>query len=90
MKKVIWKRKILILQKKKYKMYKLLKYKYKIQAIYDPCSYPGIQSKFHYDPLSDSHNGIQTNENTSNYTIKNTSNNTKENELNINKKVDLV
>ena len=44
------------------KLFNLLKYKYKIQAIYDPCSYPGIQSKFHYDPLSDSHNGIQTNE----------------------------
>ena len=28
----------------------LLKYKYNIQSIYDPCSYPGIQSKFYYNP----------------------------------------
>ena len=31
------------------KFYNLLKYKYKIQAIYDPCSYPGIQCKFYYN-----------------------------------------
>lgn len=28
----------------------ILKYKYNIQAIYDPCSYPGIQCKFYYNP----------------------------------------
>lgn len=33
------------------KLIKLLKYKYNIQALYDPCSYPGIQCKFYY--LSD-------------------------------------
>jgi hypothetical protein len=27
----------------------ILKYKYKIQSIYDPCSYPGIQCKFYHD-----------------------------------------
>jgi hypothetical protein len=27
----------------------ILKYKYNIQAIYDPCSYPGIQCKFYYN-----------------------------------------
>jgi hypothetical protein len=27
-----------------------LKYKYDIQCIYDPCSYPGIQCKFYYNP----------------------------------------
>jgi hypothetical protein len=27
----------------------ILKFKYKIQSIYDPCSYPGIQCKFYYD-----------------------------------------
>ena len=32
------------------KIYDLLKYKYKINCSYDPCSYPGIQSVFHYDP----------------------------------------
>jgi len=29
-------------------LYNLLKYKYNIQCIYDPCSYPGIQCKFYY------------------------------------------
>lgn len=37
-------------------LYDILKYKYKIQCIYDPCSYPGIQCKFYYDPKV----GIQT------------------------------
>jgi hypothetical protein len=27
----------------------ILKYKYNIQAIYDPCSYPGIQCKYYYN-----------------------------------------
>lgn len=31
-------------------LYDILKYKYNIQAIYDPCSYPGIQCKFYYNP----------------------------------------
>jgi hypothetical protein len=30
-------------------LYDILKYKYNIQAIYDPCSYPGIQCKFYYN-----------------------------------------
>ena len=30
-------------------LYDILKYKYNIQTIYDPCSYPGIQCKFHYN-----------------------------------------
>ena len=28
----------------------ILKFKYKFQTSYDPCSYPGIMSKFYYDP----------------------------------------
>lgn len=36
--------------------YDILKFKYNIQAIYDPCSYPGIQCKFYYNPDV----GIQT------------------------------
>lgn len=32
----------------------ILKYKYNIQSIYDPCSYPGIQCKFYYNPDSKS------------------------------------
>jgi len=31
-------------------LYDILKHKYNLQAIYDPCSYPGIQCKFHYNP----------------------------------------
>ena len=31
-------------------LYDILKMKYNIQAIYDPCSYPGIQCKFYYNP----------------------------------------
>ena len=30
-------------------LYDILRYKYNIQAIYDPCSYPGIQCKFYYN-----------------------------------------
>ena len=37
-------------------LYDLLKYKYNLQAIYDPCSYPGIQCKFYCD----SEKAIQT------------------------------
>jgi len=37
-------------------LFDTLKYKYNIQAIYDPCSYPGIQCKFYYNPDV----GIQT------------------------------
>jgi TATA-box binding protein (TBP) (component of TFIID and TFIIIB) len=37
-------------------LFDILKLKYNIQAIYDPCSYPGIQCKFYYNPDI----GIQT------------------------------
>uniref|UniRef100_A0A6C0IGS7 Uncharacterized protein n=1 Tax=viral metagenome TaxID=1070528 RepID=A0A6C0IGS7_9ZZZZ len=37
-------------------LYDILKSKYNIHSIYDPCSYPGIQSKFYYNPDI----GIQT------------------------------
>jgi hypothetical protein len=37
-------------------LYDILKFKYNIQSIYDPCSYPGIQCKFYYNPDV----GIQT------------------------------
>jgi hypothetical protein len=37
-------------------LFDILKYKYNIQSIYDPCSYPGIQCKFYYNPSI----GIQT------------------------------
>jgi len=38
--------------------YDKLKYKYKIHAIYDPCSYPGIQCKFYYNKTNKKNNGI--------------------------------
>ena len=38
---------------------KILKYKYKLGVVFDPCSYPGIQCKFYYHPDSSIHNGIQ-------------------------------
>jgi hypothetical protein len=31
-------------------LYDILKMKYNIQSIYDPCSYPGIHCKFYYNP----------------------------------------
>ena len=31
------------------KLYKKLKYTYKINCVYDPCSYPGIQCEIYYD-----------------------------------------
>jgi len=31
------------------KLYDILKYKYKINSIFDPCSYPGIQCKYLYE-----------------------------------------
>jgi len=37
-------------------LFDILKQKYNIQCIYDPCSYPGIQCKFYYNPNV----GVQT------------------------------
>tara|TARA_X000000950_G_scaffold159369_2_gene195212 strand:+ start:5483 stop:6571 length:1089 start_codon:yes stop_codon:yes gene_type:complete len=34
-----------------------LKYKYNLNVIYDPCSYPGIQCKFYYNKLNTEING---------------------------------
>jgi len=42
--------------------YDILKFKYNIQAIYDPCSYPGIQCKFYYNPDVELQNGCQISE----------------------------
>jgi TATA-box binding protein (TBP) (component of TFIID and TFIIIB) len=42
--------------------YDILKYKYNIQAIYDPCSYPGIQCKFYYNPDVEIQTGSQISE----------------------------
>ena len=40
----------------------ILKFKYNIQAMYDPCSYPGIQCKFYYNPDVGIQNGCQISE----------------------------
>jgi hypothetical protein len=40
-------------------LYDILKYKYNIQSIYDPCSYPGIQCKFYFNPDVEVQNGCQ-------------------------------
>tara|TARA_B100001063_G_C16775090_1_gene564621 strand:- start:2981 stop:4048 length:1068 start_codon:yes stop_codon:yes gene_type:complete len=40
-------------------MSKILKYKYKLGVVFDPCSYPGIQCKFYYHPDASIHNGVQ-------------------------------
>jgi len=43
-------------------LYEILKFKYNLQSIYDPCSYPGIQCKFYYNPDIDLQNGCQISE----------------------------
>ena len=41
------------------KFYDILKYKYNMDVIYDPCSYPGIQCKYYYNSNNiDNQNGI--------------------------------
>jgi hypothetical protein len=43
-------------------LYDMLKSKYNIQSIYDPCSYPGIQCKFYYNHDLEIQNGCQISE----------------------------
>jgi hypothetical protein len=43
-------------------LFDILKYKYNIQSIYDPCSYPGIQCKFYHNPDVDIQTGSQISE----------------------------
>jgi len=48
------------------KLYDILRDKYRFHTLYDPCSYPGIMSKFYYDPTldkSDLQTGIKTRDN---------------------------
>ena len=39
-------------------LYNLLKYKYKLNTSYDPCSYPGVRSKFYYNETHTEQNGV--------------------------------
>ena len=43
-------------------LYDILKLKYNIQSIYDPCSYPGIQCKFYYNHDLEIQTGCQISE----------------------------
>jgi hypothetical protein len=43
-------------------LYDILKNKYNIQTIYDPCSYPGIQCKFYYNKDVEIQDGCQISE----------------------------
>ncbi len=49
------------------KLFEILKFKYHLDVIFDPCSYPGIQCKFYYNkklPVGDiNQNGIYTEDN---------------------------
>ena len=40
-------------------LYNIIKFKYNIQSIYEPCSYPGIQCKFYYNYELNTQTGIQ-------------------------------
>ena len=40
------------------RLFDILKYKYQIDAVYDPCSYPGIQCKFCYKTDRDIQDGV--------------------------------
>lgn len=39
------------------KLHHLLKFKYNMHSLYDPCSYPGIQCKFYYNKKNNTKNG---------------------------------
>ena len=43
------------------KLFDILKYKYKINSSFDPCSYPGIQCEFYYDIDNEDNTGRQIN-----------------------------
>jgi hypothetical protein len=57
-------------------LYDILQLKYNIEAIYDPCSYPGIQCKFYYNMNKKQQNGCQN--------VNDTKNDTKNDTLDIN------
>ena len=40
------------------KMFNKLKFKYSLISMFDPCSYPGIQSKFYYNKQNTLNNGV--------------------------------
>jgi len=54
------------------KLFNIMKYKYKIQAVFDPCSYPGIQSKLFFDDngVYPESTGVSTSESTTENNLK--------------------
>jgi TATA-box binding protein (TBP) (component of TFIID and TFIIIB) len=50
------------------KFHNILKFKYNIQSIYEPCNYPGIQNKFYYNPNQEIQKGCQITCNDPQYT----------------------
>jgi TATA-box binding protein (TBP) (component of TFIID and TFIIIB) len=40
------------------KLYNILKYNYRLQIMFDPCSYPGIQCKFYFNNNNEKNEGI--------------------------------
>jgi len=40
------------------KLYNILKFKYNIHSLFDPCSYPGIQCKFYYNKENIQNDGV--------------------------------
>ena len=48
------------------KLCDILKYKYHLHTSYDPCSYPGIMSKFYYNSAKDTQDGIKDGSSTDN------------------------
>jgi TATA-box binding protein (TBP) (component of TFIID and TFIIIB) len=59
------------------KLFNLLKYKYHINSSYDPCSYPGIQSKCYFNKQNDEFVHVNSNniEDKQSINLKNVSNN---------------
>ena len=53
------------------KLADILKYKYHLSTSYDPCSYPGIMSKFYYNPTveEEKQTGVKAENNTASNTI---------------------
>lgn len=43
-------------------LYEILRNKYKIQCVFDPCSYPGIQCKFYFNAEKHCQTGVQDHE----------------------------
>jgi TATA-box binding protein (TBP) (component of TFIID and TFIIIB) len=73
-------------------LYNIIKFKYNLQAMYEPCSYPGIQCKFYYNYDLDIQTGIQPSNSSKisdndNNSISNNSNNSNNSNSTISKRI---